>query len=1256
MERRLLLSGTGTVNGTVYNDLNANGVQDAGEPGIAGITMTLTPATGTAYTTQTGSNGAYSFQNIPAANYALSEMAPSPLMYDSDTWNLSIVAGQTVTAPVYSVRPAGSGKQISGQVWDDINNNLQHDSGEHGLAGATVYLAGGGVDYYAPGDVSAITDSQGTFQITVTTPAGQYLVGDNPPYGYEITDPSAFRNPSSGTNLIFTSTVSDRQFVLNVNFTVAPEPSTSTIAGFLFSDTNGDGAMGTGEQGLGSVPIFLDLNYNGVLDSGEPSTVTSASGQYSFANVLVGYYYIHPQVGSNYILTDAKAQYDSKIVFYPLPGSTTTGLNIGEIPTSDTVSESGRVFNDYNANGQYDAGEPGFAGLRVYDDVNGNGQYDSNEPSAITDSNGNYIISDLIPYKVNLKLVTQSGWSATPIANSSDVWFADRPIGIGNITGAFFSDNNGNGVQDTGEGGLQDFSVYIDMNNDGTYDSPDLITSTDANGNFSFPNISAGTYTIRAKPVSGWGQTYPAQEAGQVVTVNPSQTVSGIDVGLARTNCAISGAIFNDVNGNRVQDAGESGIGGSTVYADLNNNDQLDANEPSATSNSNGIYTISGLTAGTHLLRLIPQTGWAQTYPAASATQSVTLSNAQTASGVNFGVAQANASISVSTFNDLNGDGIQEANETSSAGGQIFIDSNGNGVYDAGEPEITAGASFTGLLPGSYLIRALPASGWTQTGPASGKGETVTVSAGQAVVAPAFGEAQSNASISGTFFYDTNGNVVWDSGEAISPSWGVFLDTNGDGIYESGEPELICNTQGQYTFSNLLPGTYRVHPTSATNWTETAPPGGTQIVNAISGQTIANVNFGEVKGAAKTSATPTALFTGDSYSVNLSYGGFHSVTSWTLNWGDGSVQTITGSPASTSHTYTSGSGTSPFTILAWANTVDGDAPAAALTLAVYAAPLLNNGLLSLAGTSGNDSVSFTNSGGLLTLSLDGATRQYNSSAVTKVTYSSNGGNDSINLTGAIPATINLASGNSTVTNSDSSPVFVAAGTGKTTINATSGTTVIPANSGTGIQQLAFAAINISSGAKVVFATSSSTLGDYSHHANRNVAVVDAGGLNISSGGTLDMGDNDMILKYTPANEAATKTQVFNLLQSGITTNNDWSGTGITSSEANYDNNFGIGARAVGFMDNNDWGDTSFDGVALADFNQVLVKFTYYGDVNCDGIFDSQDVNQLIGGRSHTPGNTGWENCDLDYDGVTSTSTDQNLFFTGRSAYQKFGAL
>ena len=368
-------------------------------------------------------------------------------------------------------------------------------------------------------------------------------------------------------------------------------------------------------------------------------------------------------------------------------------------------------------------------------------------------------------------------------------------------------------------------------------------------------------------------------------------------------------------------------------------------------------------------------------------------------------------------------------------------------------------------------------------------------------------------------------------------------------------------------------------------------------------------------------------------------------------------------------------------------------------------PIISGGILLVRGGGGNDSITLDlsngnflstnttidNAGGTMSLSvigspaadvaflggtsnpltLNGISLKTTNTVVNNVSYADGGGNDTISVSSNIPVSLATSAGSSTITISSSSTVSITAASVNggsesltiaggaapaLTLATMSGSITIAANSALGFRQLYFSNLSVGSAAKLILANSSATPGDYSHHANRNVAVVDAGGLNISSGGTLDMGDNDMILKYAPANEAATNTQVFNLLQSGITTNIDWSGTGITSSEANYDANFSIGARGVGFMDNNDWGDTSFDGVALADFNQVLIKFTYYGDVNCDGIFDSQDVNQLISGRSHIAGNTGWENCDLDYDGLTSTSTDQNLFFTGRSAYQTFGRL
>ncbi|MFN8498618.1 MAG: SdrD B-like domain-containing protein [Anaerolineae bacterium] len=58
--------GNGNVTGTVFNDLNGNGTQDPGEPGIPGVTVTLKDPSGNPVgTTTTDASGNYSFPNVP---------------------------------------------------------------------------------------------------------------------------------------------------------------------------------------------------------------------------------------------------------------------------------------------------------------------------------------------------------------------------------------------------------------------------------------------------------------------------------------------------------------------------------------------------------------------------------------------------------------------------------------------------------------------------------------------------------------------------------------------------------------------------------------------------------------------------------------------------------------------------------------------------------------------------------------------------------------------------------------------------------------------------------------------------------------------------------------------------------------------------------------------------------------------------------------------------------------------------------------
>jgi hypothetical protein len=57
----------------------------------------------------------------------------------------------------------------------------------------------------------------------------------------------------------------------------------------------------------------------------------------------------------------------------------------------------------------------------------------------------------------------------------------------------------------------------------------------------------------------------------------------------------ISGTVFNDLNSNGVQDVGESGVAGVTVFLSLNKSGVFATGDPTATTNAIGKYTFSGV-------------------------------------------------------------------------------------------------------------------------------------------------------------------------------------------------------------------------------------------------------------------------------------------------------------------------------------------------------------------------------------------------------------------------------------------------------------------------------------------------------------------------------------------------------------------------------------------------------------------------------------------------------------------------------------
>jgi hypothetical protein len=189
--------------------------------------------------------------------------------------------------------------------------------------------------------------------------------------------------------------------------------------------------------------------------------------------------------------------------------------DLAGVPVTTKGSISGNLYNDVDGNMSRQSGEPNLSGREFYIDSNKNGKLDSGEPTAFTDSNGNFKFSNLAAGTYRIREMMPSGWRASVLPGA--VWSKDITVAAGqNVTGVnfadtqkvliagnVFNDTNSSGALNTGESGLSGWRVYIDLNNDGKFESSEPSTLTDSSGNYHFGTLSAGTYRIRVVPPSG---------------------------------------------------------------------------------------------------------------------------------------------------------------------------------------------------------------------------------------------------------------------------------------------------------------------------------------------------------------------------------------------------------------------------------------------------------------------------------------------------------------------------------------------------------------------------------------------------------------------------------------------------------------------------------------------------------------------------------------------------------------------------------
>ena len=166
-----------------------------------------------------------------------------------------------------------------------------------------------------------------------------------------------------------------------------------------------------------------------------------------------------------------------------------------------------------------------------------------------------------------------------------------------------------------------------------------MTTTTDSLGNYCFNSLQpGGVYTVSETNQSGWQQTFPSSPGTYTVTLTSGQQIDSLHFGNKQipTLGSICGVKFNDLNGNGVRDASETGLPNWVIS--LSYNLAIGPVTLTTTTDSLGNYCFNNLQGGgSYTVSETNQAGWVQTFPSAPGTHTVPLTAGENITGINFG-------------------------------------------------------------------------------------------------------------------------------------------------------------------------------------------------------------------------------------------------------------------------------------------------------------------------------------------------------------------------------------------------------------------------------------------------------------------------------------------------------------------------------------------------------------------------------------------------------------------------------------------